>query len=84
MSDNSVQIASVTFLSETVIQVQYSEEREYTPAAALMRSLVIDTEFLVEDEVETLSEAILDIIDKALLLIRNPPPTKAPPQDNDE
>lgn len=68
-----VQVSSVTFLAEDVLQIQYSEEREVTKAAAMMRSIIIDTEFLEDGELNDLVSLVEDIIDKALLLIRNPP-----------
>jgi hypothetical protein len=65
-------------MDEDLIQVQYAEERDRSSAAAVQRSIMIDTQFLVEGEVETLLDAARDLVDKGLVLIRNPPQVRAP------
>lgn len=76
---SEVQVGSVTFVADNVIQIQYSEEHETTKAAALMRTVVVDTDYLNGEDKE-LIELIQDIIDKTLLMIRNPPDVKGEPE----
>lgn len=66
-----VVVSTVTF-ADDVISIQYIEAREQTNAAALARSIVIDAEHIVE-EMNDLHDLCVEIIDKGLTLIRNPP-----------
>ncbi len=84
MSDSETLIVAISFLDEDLIQVQYAEERDRSSAAAVQRSIMIDTKFLVEGEVEALLDAARELVDKGLILIRNPPQVRAPRGTVDE
>ncbi len=71
--DSSVSVHSVT-MQPGVLNIQYSEERESNEYVVVARSVVIDAE-QIEEEYTELEELLRDIIDKALLILRNPPKT---------
>lgn len=77
------EISLITFLPDGLIQIQYSEERDYSEAAAIMKSIVVDTKFL-DGESEQLLDVAREIVDKGLLLIRNPPKTRREREDEDD
>jgi len=67
MSDQ-VKVTSIAF-SDDYINIQYIEMREQTKAIAVMRSVVIDTEFLNERlsrELESVIEDTEDFLDNVL------------------
>lgn len=66
-----VVIQSVNF-QPGIINIQYAEERETNDFVSIGRSLVVDVE-QIPDELAELDELLRDVIDKALLLLRNPP-----------
>lgn len=76
--ENDILIIAISFLEEDLIQIQYAEMRDRSQAAAVQRSIMIDAQYLVEGELETLLEAARELVDKGLILIRNPPEIKAP------
>lgn len=84
MSDSDVLIIAISFLDEDLIQIQYAEERDRSSAAAVQRSIMIDTKFLVAGEVEALLEDARDLVDKGLLLIRDPPQVRTRRDIGDE
>lgn len=66
-----VLVSTVTF-GEDAISIQYVEAREQTNAAGLARSLIIDADH-IKEEMADLHDLCVEIIDRGLTLIRNPP-----------
>lgn len=81
MTDDVV-VTSIT-LEEDFIVLQYVERREQSSAAALARSIMIDMKE-AEEEVEELREIAATLIDKGMLLIRNPPKRLREPEPEPE
>lgn len=70
-TDPDVFITSISF-DENMVIIQYAERREQSRAAAIARSIMIDAEQVTE-EVDELQEVARALVDKGVLLIRNPP-----------
>lgn len=66
-----VVVESVSF-SEHALQITYFERADLTEYVTLQRALLIDVQ-QVKEEVEELQDVLRDLVDKALLLKRNPP-----------
>jgi hypothetical protein len=64
-------VSSVTF-SDGAISIGYIERRKQTPVAAIMETMMIETEEIKEEAAE-LEELVIELIEKGHLLIRNPP-----------
>jgi len=69
MSD--IMIHSISFGDE-MIEVTYMEERDKTARVAMMRTLLIDSN-VVTVELRELEESAQELVDAALLAMRNPP-----------
>lgn len=71
MSQAAIAITGVMF-GDGVINIQYVEERESTNAVMIARSMTVEMEHIAA-EVDDLAELIEQIVDKGLLMLRNPP-----------
>jgi hypothetical protein len=67
----AILVSSVSF-SDGAISIGYIERRKQTPVAAIMETMMIETEEIKEEAAE-LEELIIELIEKGHLLIRNPP-----------
>lgn len=76
-----IMVQSVSFQGG-VLNIQYAEARETNDFVSIARSLLVDLE-QVETEVQELDELLRDIIDKALLILRNPPKKIRVPRRSD-
>lgn len=63
-------VTGISF-AEGMMEIQYMEKREQTDDAGLMRVLVLKTNDYL-DSVDTILDEAGEIVDKALLKIRNP------------
>jgi hypothetical protein len=66
-----VLIEQVSF-SEQAIQITYFERKDLTEFVTVQHAMLVDVE-QVQDEVDEIQDLLREIVDKALVLKRNPP-----------
>lgn len=66
-----VMIENVSF-SEHALQITYFERTDLTEYVSVQKAMLIDVEHITE-EVDELQDLLREIVDKALVLKRNPP-----------
>lgn len=75
--DDGVVVNQIGF-GDDFVEINYFEEREQNDVAGIMRTIVVKTAD-IQDAREELLEAIQEIIDYALVALRNPPKKKFGP-----
>jgi hypothetical protein len=64
-------IQSVIF-GENGVEISFAERRDQSLQVALFKNIAIDMEF-VKEEVEDVLDTLRDVVDKAHVILRNPP-----------
>lgn len=68
-------INNISFPQEGVIELSYSEKRDHSDFAGIVKTIFVDIDKCkVSDQVEDLTMSARDVIDMALTAIRQPPP----------
>ena len=74
--ENDPIVNSIVF-GDRMIEISYQEPRDQTAQVMMVRTLAIDN-LAVPDEMGELLDAVRQLLDAALVLARNPEPTRAP------
>lgn len=67
-----VEVQQVRFRSDGIWEFIYTERRNVTEDGALVNVLTIDSAKLPAQDVAELQEALRDLIDEGLIVLRNP------------
>lgn len=74
LPDSDLLVQSVTFRPDGLIEITYSEERERSKYASIIRTMLVERR-LFEEEVRALESDIRDLVDEGYVLLRDPPKT---------
>lgn len=72
MNDAPVEIHSVIFRPDGMAEISFAEKAELTPTVSVVKTLLIDRQRFAE-EIDDLEIAVFELVDEALLALRNPP-----------
>lgn len=72
--EEDVMVQSVTFRPDGLLEITYSESRERSNYASIIRTMLVERR-LFEEDVRNLESDIRDLIDEGYVLLRNPPTT---------
>lgn len=67
-----VQVHSILFRPDNMVEITYAEEAEISPNVTVVRTVVLERSKFADD-VDDLEVATLELVDEALLVLRNPP-----------
>lgn len=67
-----VQVHSVLFRPDNMVEISYAEESEITASVTLVRTVVLDRSKFADD-IDDVEVALLELVDEALLILRDPP-----------
>jgi len=76
LSDTSEEliINAVTFPQDGVIEINYAEKRDHSDFAGIVKTIYIDIDKIkIADQVDEIVSLTREIVDTALLAIRQPP-----------
>ncbi len=72
MNDAPVEVHSVIFRPDGMLEITFAEKAELTPTVSVVKTLLIEREKFGED-IDDLEIEIFELVDEALLALRNPP-----------
>ena len=67
-----VEIHSVLFRPDGVVEITFAERADITPKASKIQTVVLDREEF-RDDIQDVELALFELVDEGLLAIRNPP-----------
>lgn len=73
--DLNINIQHVTFRPDELVEVTYTEAHDVTDAVAVVKTIIIDSKLLDEDELVETLKTLESFVDEGLLRLRNPADT---------
>lgn len=75
ISNAPVEIHSVIFRPDGIVEITYAEKEDLTPEVSLVRTILVSRDKFWND-VQDIEVALFELVDEGLLALRNPPATE--------
>ncbi len=82
MNDAPVEIHSVIFRPDGMLEISFAEKADLTPTVSVVKTIILDRQRFAGD-IDDLEIAVFELVDEGLLGLRNPPDS-APVRKKDD